>query len=101
MAYKAIYKKRFINKLDKLLDYLHEEWSVDVANNFIIILRSRIDSLKQNPHIGSSTYLKNTRTILITKHNRLYYRIENDKLIILNLIGTRRNPANNPFNKGK
>ncbi len=81
MAYKAIYKKRFINKLEKLLEYLHKEWSADIANDFIIKLRTRIDSLKQNPNIGQPS-LKNARSILITRHNRHYYRIEKDQLII-------------------
>lgn len=99
MAYKAIYKKRFINKLDKLLEYLHKEWQAEVANDFIEKLKSRIESIKLNPNIGSQSNLKHTRSILITKHNRLYYRIEKDKLVIINLIDTRRNPKNHPFNK--
>jgi len=99
MAYKAIYKKRFINKLNKLLDYLHKEWQIEVASDFIEKLKNRIESIKLNPNIGSQSGLKNIRSILITKHNRLYYRIEKDKIVIINLIDTRRNPKNNPFNK--
>ena len=99
MAYKAIYKKRFLNKPNKLLDYLQKEWQTEVAKDLIDKLKNRIESIKLNPNIGLQSTLKNTRSILITKHNRLYYRIENDKIVIINLIDTRRNPKKNPFNK--
>jgi len=69
-------------------------------DDFKIKLYQTIELLSEQPNLGSkvksSVY---TRTILITSHNRLYYRIENDKLVITNLIDTRRNPKNNPFNK--
>jgi len=34
MAYQIIQKKRFINKLTKLLNYLEGEWGFNVAVNF-------------------------------------------------------------------
>lgn len=42
---------------------------------------------------------KNIRSILVTKHNKVYYRVEKGNLIIINIIDTRRDPAKNPFNK--
>lgn len=68
-------------------------WYDSVADNFIKKLYETIELLSEKPNSGLK--LKegnNIRTILITKHNRLYYRIEKDKLIIINLIDTRRNP---------
>ncbi len=38
MAFQIITKKRFENKVTKLLAYLEKEWSDDVAINFKIIL---------------------------------------------------------------
>jgi plasmid stabilization system protein ParE len=99
MANKIIYKKRFLNKLDKLLAYLQKEWSITVANQFLDKLEEKIKAIKHQPAIGKITAIKNTRSILVTKHNRVYYRIEEDKTIVLNMIGTRKNPKKNPFNK--
>jgi plasmid stabilization system protein ParE len=77
MAYKIIYKKRFQNKLFKLLDYLQQEWGDNVANNFISRLQQRLHTLSRQPYIGaSSIVIKSVRSILITKHNRLFYRIK-------------------------
>ena len=99
MGYKAIYKKRYLNKLDKLLLYLEKEWSPRTAFDFLSILEMRMNSIKTNPFIGKATPLNNTRSILISKQNRLYYRVINDEIIFLNMMDTRRNPKKNPFNK--
>ncbi len=100
MAYKIIYKKRFQTKLFKLLDYLRQEWGDNVANSFINRLQSRLNTLSQQPYIGaSSIVIKSVRSILITKHNRLYYRIKDDTIEVLNMYDTRSNPKKNPYKK--
>lgn len=100
MAYKIIYKKRFQTKLFKLLDYLRQEWGDNVANSFINRLQKRLNTLSQQPYIGaSSIVIKSVRSILITKHNRLYYRIEEDTIEVLNIYDTRSNPKKNPYKK--
>ena len=93
MVYKIIYKKRFQNKLFKLLDYLKKEWGENVADNFIIRLQKRLRTLSQQPYIGiPSSIIKPIRSILITKHNRLFYRIKDDTIEVINMYDTRRNP---------
>ena len=102
MALRIIEKKRFVNKVEKLVEYLLINWYDSVADDFILQLNHIIELLAEHQRLGSKVNgLKNTRSILITKHNRLYYRIEKDKLIVINLIDTRRNPKTNPFNKSK
>jgi len=98
MAYKIIYKKRFLNNLIKLLDYLKAEWNEDVANTFINKLQKRLQTLSRQPHIGApSSVIKTVRSILITKHNRLFYRIKEDTIEVINMYDTRSNPKKNPF----
>ena len=100
MAFQIITKKRFEKKVIKLLLYLETEWSDTVAINFKITLLRKLELLATQPQIGVEVNsLKNIRSILITKHNRVYYRIEEDKIIVLNMIDTRKNPKKNPFNK--
>jgi|SRR5689334_3728577 len=98
MAHQIIYKKRFSNKLIKLLQYLEVEWGQKTAAEFLNKLDSRIHTLKEQPFIGKPSAKKpQVRTILITKHNRIYYKISNNTIIILNLYDTRKNPQNNPY----
>lgn len=96
MAYKIIVRNRFTKKVTKLLIYLDLEWGKSVVNAFIESLK-RIDVLSAHPYID--TGIKNCRSILITKHNRIYYRINEDVVEILNLYDTRMNPVRNPFHK--
>jgi plasmid stabilization system protein ParE len=88
-----------LNKLDKLLAYLQKEWSITIANDFLDRLEEKIKIIKYLPTRGRTTAIENTRSILITKHNQVYYRIEENKSIIINMIDTRKNPKKNPFNK--
>jgi plasmid stabilization system protein ParE len=90
MEDQIIYKKRFLNKLDKLLAYLEKEWNITVANEFLDKLEEKIRIIKLHPTIGGTSAITNTRSILITSHN---------KIVVINMIDTRKNPKNNPFNK--
>lgn len=100
MAYLIIVKKRFTNKIVKLLDYLEGEWGKTVADNFLKEIDKRLDTLSEQPFIGApAAEAKTVRSILITKHNRLYYRIKGKTIEIVNMYDTRMNPKKNPFNK--
>ena len=101
MAQKVIYRKRFINKLDRLLSYLEKEWGPQSASRFIDKLEEKIELIKKQPEVGSITVFENTRSILITKQNKVYYRVNQNNIELVNMIDTRRNPKTNPFNKSK
>jgi len=93
MALQIVTKKRFENKVTKLLYYLETNWGDTVAINFKILLLEKLELLTTQPQIGLEVNsLKNIRSILITKHNRVYYRIEKNKIALLNMFDTRGNP---------
>jgi len=98
MAYQIIVKKRFTNKVQKVLAYLEKEWSHKVASDFLIKIDRRFALLSKQPTVGrSSSKIKKVRGLLITRHNKLYYTIEDDKVVILNMYDTRMNPKKNPY----
>lgn len=98
MAYQIIVKKRFTNKVQKVLAYLEKEWSHQVAADFLIKIDRRIELLIKQPFVGMlSSRVKNVRGLLITRHNKLYYTVKDDKVIILNMYDTRMNPQKNPY----
>ncbi len=90
MAYKIVINKRFISSLSNVLIYLEKEWNKKVADDFLNKVDLKINVLQYHPYIGSLTKYKNVRGIHITKHNRLYYKVANNKVTILNLYDTRR-----------
>ena len=100
MAYKIIVKKRFTNKVVKLLTYLETEWNSDIANQFIKKLDKRINNLSLQPFTGIQLKnYSNVRSVLITKHNRIYYRIQDDTIEVINLYDTRINPYKNLYRR--
>lgn len=98
MAYEIVIKKRFTNKVQKVLVYLENEWSHKAAVDFLTKIDRRIDLLTKQPHIGApSAKIKDVRGLLITRHNKMYYKISGNKVIILNMYDTRMNPKRNPY----
>jgi len=96
MAYQLIQKKRFKNKLVKLLDYLEIEWGFKVANAFLEKIDSHLELISQQPFVGKPEN-KNVRSISITKHNRVYYKVEGNRIKVLNMYDTRMNPKKNRY----
>ena len=102
MALSIVTKKRFENKVKKLLEYLLLNWYDKVADDFILILNRKMELLSEHPYIGSEVISHaGIRTYLVSKHNRIYYRIRGNQIIFINIFDTRRNPKKNPFNKSK
>lgn len=98
MAYEIIFKKRFTNKLVKLLAYLEKEWSHKVAANFLQKIDFRIHQLSGQPLTGIlSEKIEGVRSVFITRHNRLYYTVKGKKVIVLNMYDTRINPKKKKY----
>jgi plasmid stabilization system protein ParE len=96
MVYQLIFKKRFQNKLQNLLTYIEKEFGLLVAQRFAKQVDKKFSILQQQPFIGKpSLYIQNVRSIHAGKHNRLYYRIDGDKIIVLNMYDTRIKPKRN------
>ena len=61
-----------------------------VANEFQEKTFVRIYMLQLNPFSGAPTNIISVRSTLITRYNRLYYRVKRNKVVILNLYDTKR-----------
>jgi plasmid stabilization system protein ParE len=101
MGLQIVAKKRFLNSFKKVTTYLKLEWNKTVAEDFNKIVQDKLDFIAAHPTTGAITAIKNTRSVIVGKghQNKIYYRIENNKIIVINMIDTRKNPKNNPFNK--
>lgn len=97
MAYQIIFTKRFSNKVVIVSKYLEKEWSFKVSTEFLAKVDEKIFSISLNPNIGSASKLAGIRKIGVTKHNRIYYRIKKEKVILLDFIETKMNPNRNRY----
>ena len=96
MVRQIILKKRFLHKLEKILVYLEDEFGLAIAQQFAKQLDAKLLTLQQQPFIGKkSVSFDGVRSIRAGKHNRLYYKIDEDKIVVLNIYDVRINPKRN------
>ena len=93
MSRKVDISKTAQKKLDKLLDFLIEEWSERVKREFVLKLDQSIKILKSQPEaFPESNLRKGLRKCVITKQTTLYYRYNSRKIFLVTLFDTRQNP---------
>ena len=90
MAQKVVWTKRANNKFNKIIDYLDQKWGSTTTENFVKKTYDIIELIADHPELGTLEIQdKNIRGILLTKHNRLFYRIEKETIILLIFFDTR------------
>lgn len=98
MAFKVTWTPNAEEDYKKVITYLKDTWTEKVAFQFIGKVEQRLSRLSIFPLSGIvSNKEKSIRCIVITKHNKLYYRIKNDTIEILSLFDIRQNPNKNSY----
>ncbi|MCX6249745.1 MAG: type II toxin-antitoxin system RelE/ParE family toxin [Bacteroidetes bacterium] len=93
MALEIVWSKRASLKFDKIITYLIEEWGEKSAKQFIGKVFNFLEILSEFPEIGSvENKEKNIRGFTVVKQVNLYYRIKNDKIILILFFDNRQNP---------
>ncbi|MGI8833499.1 MAG: type II toxin-antitoxin system RelE/ParE family toxin [Nitrososphaeraceae archaeon] len=97
---KIVFKKRFRNKLEKLVIYIENDFGLLVAKKFMEQMEKKLFAIQQQPFVGkSSMYIQNVRSIHVGKYNRVYYKVQDDKITFLNIYDTRMNPKKTNYDK--
>ncbi|HZV71430.1 MAG TPA: type II toxin-antitoxin system RelE/ParE family toxin [Saprospiraceae bacterium] len=98
MARKIIWTNRANHRLNRVVAYLESEWGDKVTMEFVNQPFAIVEIISDQPEIGTlENKEKNIRGFLLSKHNRLFYRITEDELIILNIFDTRSGPGKKKF----
>jgi len=80
-------------KLEKLFEYLIENWSLKVKRNFVKKLDDCISIIKIQPEsFPESSKIQGLRRCVVTKQVTLYYKINKEKIYIVSIFGNRQNP---------
>ena len=98
MAKTIIWNRRASNNFNSIIEYLQKEWGDRVTKSFVTRTYQIIEFLALHPEMG---FVENTekqiRGFVITKHNTLYYRIEDQKIVLLNFFDNRQHPNKKTF----
>ncbi len=90
MAKKIVWTKRANSKFNEVIDYLEKEWGHRVTQSFVRRTYDLLDLISDQPELGSiENQEKKIRGLLISKHNRLFYKTTDKEIILLNFFDTR------------
>ena len=93
MAKTVVWNNRASTQFNAVIEYLEKEWGERVTKNFVVRTYQIIEILAQYPEIGTlENPDKGIRVFVITKHNTLFYRADNEKLYLLNFFDNRQHP---------
>jgi plasmid stabilization system protein ParE len=93
MAKKVSISKRASVKLDKLLNRLQKEWSIEVKKEFIGKLDRALDIISVNPDaFPISNLQKGIHKCVVTKQTTIYYRVKAVEIQIITVFETRQSP---------
>jgi plasmid stabilization system protein ParE len=98
MVKTIVWNRRAINSFNSIIAYLQNEWGDKVTKHFVTRTYQIIDFLAQHPEMGTlENYEKQIRGFVITKHNTLFYRVEDKQIILLNFFDNRQHPSKKIF----
>lgn len=98
MALQIIWTENALEDYKRVIDYLIEEWTPEIAEKFTETVQLRLETLSNYPFLGIvSTRQTSVRSISVSKHNRLYYRIASASIEVLNVFDTRQDPKKNKY----
>ena len=82
----------------KIIGYLYEEWGEVVTKAFVKKVYDFLDILVEFPEIGSVEHIeRNIRGFVIVKQLTLFYKIKDDKIILLNFFDNRQGPSQKKY----
>lgn len=89
MVKEIVWTKRSLTKFNSIIKFLNERWGENVTVSFINKSFNIIELLAKQPYLGTLENEKlGIRGFLITKLNRIFYRVTEKQIILLNFFNT-------------
>ena len=93
MALELFWSKRADRKFDKIIEYLEIEWGEKVSRAFVKKVYDFLDILVEFPEIGGfENSERNIRGFVIVKQLTIFYKISDDRIILLNFFENQQSP---------
>ena len=93
MVKTVVWNRRASDSFNAIIQYLENEWGGNVTKDFVNRTYRLLDLLAANPEMGSIEHHdKQIRGFVITKHNTLFYRVEDTRLVLLHFFDNRQDP---------
>ena len=90
---KIVLSKRASNRLDKLLEYLEQEWSLKVKDDFIKKLDKSLNQIQKFPGSCPKTdFVKGLHMLVATKQTSVFYRFDSKTIKVVTIFDNRMDP---------
>lgn len=97
-GYKIQWTDHALSELNHTTTYLQENWKDKELKNFFRELDHTIELISRNPELFQVSKKKSgVRRAIVAKFNNLYYRIEENQVVLLSLFSNRQDPKKNKF----
>ena len=98
MALTIYWSKRADSKFDRIIEFIHNEWGETVTKAFVKKVYDFLDILEEFPEIGAlENKERNIRGFVIVSQLTLFYKIQDNKIILLNFFDNRMNPKRKKY----
>jgi len=98
MALTIYWSKRADSKFDRIIEFIHNEWGETVTKAFVKKVYDFLDILEEFPEIGTlENKERNIRAFVIIRQLTLFYKIQDNKIILLNFFDNRMNPKRKKY----
>jgi len=98
MAIKLRWSKRAKKNYNAILLYLELHFGEQTKEVFLRKSFAIIEILQEFPEIGTvEIRKKNIRGFLVTSHTKLFYRYNDNEIVLLNFFDTRQDPKKKIF----
>jgi plasmid stabilization system protein ParE len=98
MALQIEWTPQALQDFQEVILYLETNWNTEIADRFIATTDARLSLLAEQPLIGIRSEKQiEIRSILVSNYNRLYYRVEENKIVVLNIFDTRQDPSKDQY----
>jgi plasmid stabilization system protein ParE len=98
MAKSIVWTKRANSSLNSIIQYIEKEWGLATTNQFVKRVYDVIELLSEYPNLGTQEHPeKPIRGFVISKQNKIFYRITKQEIIILNVFDNRSGPKRKKF----
>ncbi len=98
MALTIYWSKRADSKFEQIIEFIYNEWGETVTKAFVKKVYDFLDILEEFPEIGTlENKERNIRGFVIVRQLTLFYKIQNNKIILLNFFDNRMNPQSKKY----
>ena len=92
-GYKILWTDFALSELKNTIEYLEENWTNRELKNLALEIEKTINLLSHNPYLfQASDIKKETRRVVVAKHNTLYYQVKENAIEIISFFSNRQSP---------